>query len=65
MILSESSVMMVSFNFFVSYNMGLDERTPVCGVSDHAIYKPSFLAMTWVCLQFVIVVFPGHTPLLF
>ena len=24
-----------------------------------------FLAVPWVCLQFVIVVFPDHTPLLF
>ena len=24
-----------------------------------------FLAVTWVCLQFVIVVFPDHTHLLF
>ena len=24
-----------------------------------------FLAVPWVCLQFVIVVFPGHTHLLF
>ena len=59
MILSESAAMMVSFNVFVSYNMGLDARTPVCGVFDHAVYKPPFLAVAWVCLQFVIVVFPS------
>ena len=29
------------------------------------IYVWLFLAMSWVCLQFVIVVFPDHTRLIF
>ena len=31
----------------------------------HAIVAWLFLAVPWICLQFVIVIFPDHTHLLF
>ena len=47
--------------------MGKRELDAMLGLSSwcHVIVVWLFLAVPWVCLQFVIVVFPDHTHLLF
>ena len=41
------------------------EERAVCFALFFFLVSLEFLMMPWVCLQFVIVVFPGHTHLLF
>ena len=47
--------------------MGKGELVALLGMSSRClvIVVWFFLAVPWVCLQFVIVVFSDHTPLLF
>ena len=53
-----------SFAFIL---MGKRELVALLGLSSWClvIVVWLFLAVSWVCLQFLIVVFPGHTHLLF
>ena len=45
--------------------MGKRELVALLNLSSWCLVERLFLAVPWVCLQFVIVVFPDHTHLLF
>ena len=52
---------------FAMILMGKRELVALLGLSSWCpvIFMSLFLAMAWICLQFVIVVFPDHTHLMF